>query len=49
LPQADQSLLALIEDSTRGLLESTLVVAIGEFGRSPSINGDGGRDHWLNF
>jgi hypothetical protein len=47
LPLADQSLSALIEDlDTRGLLDSTLVVAMGEFGRTPRINGDGGRDHW---
>ena len=47
LPLADQSLSALIEDlDSRGLLDSTLVVAMGEFGRTPKINGDGGRDHW---
>lgn len=47
LPQADQSLSALIEDlDQRGLLESTLVVALGEFGRTPTINGSAGRDHW---
>lgn len=47
LPQADQGLSALIEDlDERGLLDSTLVVAMGEFGRTPKINGDGGRDHW---
>jgi hypothetical protein len=47
LPLADQSLATLIEDlDARGLLESTLVVAMGEFGRTPRINRDGGRDHW---
>jgi hypothetical protein len=47
LPQADQSLAALIEDlDERGLLETTLVLAMGEFGRTPKINADGGRDHW---
>jgi hypothetical protein len=47
LPLADQSLSALIEDlDARGLLESTLVVAMGEFGRTPKINANGGRDHW---
>jgi hypothetical protein len=47
LPLADQSLSALIEDlDERGLLESTLVVAMGEFGRTPRINKDAGRDHW---
>jgi len=47
LPAADQSLAALIEDlDERGLLETTLVVAIGEFGRTPKINKTAGRDHW---
>lgn len=47
LPQADQGLSALIEDlDDRGLLESTLVVAMGEFGRTPTINANAGRDHW---
>jgi len=47
LPLADQSLSALIEDlEQRGLLESTLVVASGEFGRTPTINSQAGRDHW---
>jgi hypothetical protein len=47
LPLADQSLCALIEDlDARGLLDTTLVVAMGEFGRTPKINKNGGRDHW---
>jgi len=47
LPLADRSLSALIEDlDERGLLDSTLVVATGEFGRTPRINRNGGRDHW---
>ena len=47
LPQADQALSALIEDlDARGLLDTTLVVAMGEFGRTPTINKNGGRDHW---
>jgi hypothetical protein len=47
LPLADQSLSALIDDlDERGLLDTTLVVAMGEFGRTPKINNDGGRDHW---
>jgi hypothetical protein len=47
LPPADQAFSALIEDlDTRGLLDSTLVVAMGEFGRTPKINKNGGRDHW---
>jgi hypothetical protein len=47
LPPADQGLSALIEDlDQRGLLDTTLVVAMGEFGRTPKINGNAGRDHW---
>jgi Protein of unknown function (DUF1501) len=47
LPPADQALSALLEDlDSRGLLERTLVVAQGEFGRSPRINHSAGRDHW---
>ena len=47
LPQADQSLAALIEDlDDRGLLATTLIVALGEFGRTPKVNGNAGRDHW---
>ncbi|HEX3869285.1 MAG TPA: DUF1501 domain-containing protein, partial [Pirellulales bacterium] len=49
LPPADLGYSALIEDlSQRGLLDSTLVVALGEFGRTPIINKLGGRDHWPN-
>jgi hypothetical protein len=47
LPPADQSLAALIDDlDQRGLLASTLVVALAEFGRTPLINRNAGRDHW---
>jgi hypothetical protein len=47
LPQADRALSALIEDlDERGLLETTLVVGVGEFGRAPTINKNAGRDHW---
>jgi hypothetical protein len=47
LPEFDQGFSALIEDlDQRGLLASTLVVAMGEFGRTPQINRDTGRDHW---
>ncbi len=46
-PIFDVGFSALIEDlDQRGLLEETLVVAIGEFGRTPKINGKAGRDHW---
>jgi hypothetical protein len=47
IPPADQALSALIEDlEDRGLLDTTLVLALGEFGRTPRVNGSGGRDHW---
>jgi hypothetical protein len=47
IPPADQGYSALIEDlASRGLLESTLVVQMGEFGRTPKINNNAGRDHW---
>jgi hypothetical protein len=46
LPRVDEAVSALLDDlDTRGLLESTLVVLVGEFGRTPKINNDG-RDHW---
>src|SRR5207237_5255505 len=47
IPPADQALSALVEDlDQRGLLDSTLVVVVGEFGRTPKINKNAGRDHW---
>ena len=47
LPQLDMSLSTLLDDlEARGLLETTLVVAMGEFGRTPKINKTGGRDHY---
>jgi uncharacterized protein (DUF1501 family) len=47
LPPADQAFSALIEDlDQRGLLGTTLVIALAEFGRTPRINGQVGRDHW---
>lgn len=49
LPDWDQTVAALIKDlDQRGLLETTLVIALGEFGRTPKINKDAGRDHWSN-
>jgi hypothetical protein len=43
----DQSLSALLDDlHQRGLLGETIVVSVGEFGRTPKINGKAGRDHW---
>jgi uncharacterized protein (DUF1501 family) len=47
LPTFDQAFTALIDDlERRGRLETTLVVAAGEFGRTPRLNASGGRDHW---
>ncbi|MDW8223092.1 MAG: DUF1501 domain-containing protein [Gemmatales bacterium] len=47
LPITDQTLPTLIEDlESRGLLKTTLVVWAGEFGRTPRINNNAGRDHW---
>jgi hypothetical protein len=46
-PQFDTAYSALLDDlSERGLLDETLVVVMGEFGRTPTINSAGGRDHW---
>jgi len=48
-PPLDRTLVALVDDlEERGLLDSTLVVAMGEFGRTPAINPNLGRDHWPN-
>ncbi|HZN58410.1 MAG TPA: DUF1501 domain-containing protein [Planctomycetota bacterium] len=47
LPILDQGLSALIEDlDQRGRLGETLIVCMGEFGRTPKINSNAGRDHW---
>jgi hypothetical protein len=47
MPIMDAAYSALLEDlAQRGLLDETLVVWMGEFGRTPKINGNGGRDHW---
>ena len=49
LPPFEATIAALIEDlDQRGRLESTLVIALGEFGRTPQINARAGRDHWSN-
>jgi hypothetical protein len=46
-PPTDRAVAALVSDlAQRGLLEETLVICLGEFGRSPKINKLGGRDHW---
>lgn len=47
IPTFDQAFAALVGDlAERGLLDETLVVAMGEFGRTPKLNAAGGRDHW---
>lgn len=47
MPPMDRAYSALLEDlQQRGMLDDTLVVWIGEFGRTPKINARGGRDHW---
>ena len=46
-PMFDNAFSSLLEDlSQRGLLDNTLVMATGEFGRTPKVNPAGGRDHW---
>jgi hypothetical protein len=47
MPPMDQAVTALLEDlKQRGLLDETLVIWMGEFGRTPKFNPNGGRDHW---
>ncbi len=47
LPVLDRAMAALTEDlEQRGLLQDTVIVWMGEFGRTPRINADAGRDHW---
>lgn len=47
LPELDKAMSALVEDlNDRGLLQDTAIIWMGEFGRTPNINGNGGRDHW---
>lgn len=47
MPPLDQALANLLDDlESRGLLDSTLVMLSSEFGRTPKINADAGRDHW---
>ena len=49
LPPFEASIAALINDlDQRGMLDTTLVCALGEFGRTPKVNSRGGRDHWSN-
>jgi Protein of unknown function (DUF1501) len=47
LPELDKAMSALVEDlAQRGMLEDTAIIWMGEFGRTPRINGNAGRDHW---
>jgi uncharacterized protein (DUF1501 family) len=47
LPRVDRGLSALLDDlATRGMLDETLVVWFGDFGRTPKVNPTAGRDHW---
>jgi len=47
LPELDMAMSALVEDlAERGLLQDTAVIWMGEFSRTPQINGNAGRDHW---
>jgi len=47
LPPMDRAVSTLLDDlEARGLLDTTLVAMFGEFGRTPQINSQGGRDHW---
>jgi len=47
LPTLDQAMSALVEDlDQRGMLQDTAIVWMGDFGRTPRINGRAGRDHW---
>lgn len=49
VPELDPALATLVEDlDDRGMLDDTLVVCLGEFGRTPKINKNAGRDHWPN-
>lgn len=49
VPPFESAIAALIEDlKQKGMLDRTMVIALGEFGRTPKINDRGGRDHWSN-
>lgn len=49
VPPFESAIAALIEDlKQQGMLDRTMVIALGEFGRTPKINDRGGRDHWSN-
>jgi uncharacterized protein (DUF1501 family) len=47
LPELDKAMSALVSDlADRGMLDDTAIIWMGEFSRTPNINGNGGRDHW---
>jgi uncharacterized protein (DUF1501 family) len=47
LPQLDRALATLVSDlDARGLLDETIIYCAGEFGRTPNVNAQAGRDHW---
>ena len=47
LPALDKAMSALVEDlNQRGMLQDTAIIWMGDFSRTPRINGNGGRDHW---
>jgi len=47
LPRLDRGVATLVRDlRDRGMLEDTMVIVMGEFGRTPKVNGTAGRDHW---
>ena len=47
LPELDKAMSALVSDlADRGMLDDTVIIWMGEFSRTPNINGGGGRDHW---
>jgi hypothetical protein len=49
IPPLDRAIAALVDDLIeRGLYDQTLIVAMGEFGRTPRMNANAGRDHWGN-
>lgn len=49
MPQVDNAFATLVMDlESRGLLDDTMVLMMGEFGRAPTINKEAGREHWLN-
>ena len=49
LPPLDRAIATLVQDlETRGLLNDVIIYCVGEFGRTPRINGHAGRDHWSN-